>query len=77
MLAAAVSLRAKHEVDRFEYIPKVSKDPTVTRPEWRIRCNDCPGKVRFFFLNPFFTYCKNSLLTFVNSSFITSDLTKL
>lgn len=59
MLAAAIALRARHESDRFEYIPKASKDPAATGTEWRIRCNDCPGKVRLLFY-----LFEDTLLTF-------------
>lgn len=45
MLEAAAELRAKQVDDRFEIIPRPRpSDPNVQ--EWRIRCLDCPGKVR-------------------------------
>ena len=41
------AMRAKYPTDRFEVtLRKIN--PTST-PEWRIKCQDCPGKVSFFF----------------------------
>lgn len=42
--AAIVSLQAKYPDDRFEAI--LRKTSPKATPEWRIKCLDCPGKVR-------------------------------
>ncbi|CEH11834.1 SWI-SNF chromatin remodeling complex, Snf5 subunit [Ceraceosorus bombacis] len=44
---AAVALRAQYAQDRFEIVPKPRKadEPAPVIQEWRVRCNDCPGKL--------------------------------
>ena len=45
------AMRAKYPTDRFEVT--LRKVNATSTPEWRIKCQDCPGKVReivlFFF----------------------------
>lgn len=45
MVAAAADLRSKQTDDHFEIIPR-PRPPDPNVQEWRIRCLDCPGKVR-------------------------------
>ena len=40
-------MRAKYPTDRFEVT--LRKVNATSTPEWRIKCQDCPGKVRKFF----------------------------
>ena len=37
-------MRAKYPTDRFEVT--LRKVNATSTPEWRIKCQDCPGKVR-------------------------------
>lgn len=47
LMLALHGLRSKYPFDRFEIIPRPrpAGAPAPAVPEWRIRCNDCPGKV--------------------------------
>ena len=38
------AMRAKYPTDRFEVT--LRKVNATSTPEWRIKCQDCPGKVR-------------------------------
>ena len=42
-------MRAKYPTDRFEVA--LRKVNATSSPEWRIKCQDCPGKVSFFFFD--------------------------
>ena len=42
------AMRAKYPTDRFEVT--LRKVNATSTPEWRIKCQDCPGKVRKLFL---------------------------
>jgi hypothetical protein len=41
---AMQAMRAKYPTDRFEVT--LRKVNATSTPEWRIKCQDCPGKVR-------------------------------
>ena len=41
------AMRAKYPTDRFEVT--LRKINATSTPEWRIKCQDCPGKVGFFY----------------------------
>ena len=41
------AMRAKYPTDRFEVT--LRKVNATSTPEWRIKCQDCPGKVKYFF----------------------------
>ena len=43
---AMQAMRAKYPTDRFEVT--LRKVNATSTPEWRIKCQDCPGKVRNF-----------------------------
>ena len=45
MVLAAAELRSNQVDDRFEIIPR-GRPTEPSLQEWRIRCLDCPGKVR-------------------------------
>lgn len=44
LTAAMQAMQAKYTNDKFEVI--LRKVTASTTPEWRIKCLDCPGKVR-------------------------------
>lgn len=46
MITAAQTLRLEKPDDKFEIIPRPRAPDNAGPIEWRIRCHDCPGKVR-------------------------------
>ncbi|KAF8178616.1 hypothetical protein K438DRAFT_1844107 [Mycena galopus ATCC 62051] len=44
-----LSLQARYKDDRFEVLPKA----TAVEWEWRLKCLDCPGKVRMSLLSDY------------------------
>ena len=51
-------MRAKYPTDRFEVA--LRKVNATSSPEWRIKCQDCPGKVSFFSIELGFNFNFNS-----------------